>query len=294
MADPMPFFDQKHRRIGLQLYTLGDDAGADLDATFAQVAKIGYRDIELPGLYGQSPAAIAAAARRAGVEISSLHLAVSTRSGVEGLSLASPPDAIAAALGELGAARAVMPIALFPEGMQPREGETPQQMIARSFAAVGSDIWFRTAAKLNETAAALRPHGIRLGYHNHNLEFAPLGRENGWDILTRECEPRLVDFEVDTGWVATAGIDVAGFIRRYGERITQLHVKDVAVGGKVNFALAMEPAEVGAGALDWPSIFTAARDAGVQHYYVEQEPPFSIPRFEAIRRAYSYLDRLTV
>jgi sugar phosphate isomerase/epimerase len=288
-TEATPFFERIGKPIGLQLYTLGDEAGRDLDATFAAVAEIGYRDIELPSLYGRKPADIAAAAQRAGLTISSLHLPPMR---APGLSLLSSPAEIAEGLGALGAKRAVAPIMLFPADFRPQAGESFPAAIARSLAAVGEDPWQRTAALLNERASALKPSGIGIGYHNHNVEFAPIGKTNGWEILVKECDPHLVGFEVDVGWVATAGRDPAAFLERYRGRVKQLHVKDVAAGNETNFAITMKPTEVGAGTLDWKRILPAAQAAGVEHFYVEQEPPFAIARMEAARRSYAFLAQL--
>src|SRR5436305_943792 len=45
------FFTGHDLKIGLELYTLGDVVAKDLDGTFARVAEIGYREIELPNLF---------------------------------------------------------------------------------------------------------------------------------------------------------------------------------------------------------------------------------------------------
>ena len=110
--------------------------------------------------------------------------------------------------------------------------------------------------------------------------------------LLRECDPRLVSFEVDIGWVVTAGREPIAFLHSLHGRAAQLHVKDVAPGNTVNFALSMKPAEVGSGTLDWAKILPAAYAAGVRHFYVEQEPPFAIPRMEAARKSYAFLSHL--
>ncbi|CAN7318642.1 sugar phosphate isomerase/epimerase [Phenylobacterium sp. LjRoot225] len=291
-AEHKPFFERIGLPVGLQIYTLGEEAARDLGATFAKCAAIGYRDIELPSLYGRTPAAVRQAADQAGLMISSLHLGVSTRGPASGLSLTSAPSEIADSLGVLGAKRAVLPIMLFPENMRPQPGESVQAAIGRAVGAAGEDLWKRTAALLNERGAALKPLGVQLGYHNHNVEFAPVGKTNGWEILAKETDPAVVSFEIDVGWVATAGLDPAAFLKRHSGRVTQLHVKDVAAGNSVNYALSMKPAEVGAGKLDWARILPAAYDAGVRHFYVEQEPPFAIPRMEAVARSYAYLSKL--
>lgn len=287
------FFARVGLPVGLQVYTLGDEAGRDVDATFAQIAAIGYREIELPSLYNRKPADLRAAADKAGLAISSLHIPPVMRGmGGAGLTLGSAPAEIADALGALGARRAALPIAPFPDNFRPQPGETMQATIGRTFAAAGADHWRRTAAMLNEKGAALKPLGVALGYHNHNMEFAPVNGTTGWDILVKETDPAAVHFEVDVGWVATAGRDPAAFLRRHRGRVAQLHVKDVAAGNTTNFALSMKPAEVGSGTLDWAKILPAAYDAGVRHFYVEQEPPFAIPRIEAARKSYAYLAQL--
>jgi sugar phosphate isomerase/epimerase len=284
------FFQRTGTPIGLQVYTLGDDAGKDLNATFASIAAIGYREIELPGLYGRSAREIRVAADKAGLTISSLHVPVDTR-GQPGLSFTSPPAEIADTVLALGARHAVAPTALFPQGMRPQPGESMQAAIGRAFAAAGEDPWKRTAALINPVAVALKPRGVHVGYHNHNMEFAPIGKTTGWDILLREFDP-AVELEIDVGWIATAGLDPVAFLKRHSGRVSQLHLKDVAAGNTANYALTMKPAEVGSGVQDWARILRAGRDAGARHFYVEQEPPFAIPRIEAARKSYAYLSQL--
>ncbi|MCE7798285.1 sugar phosphate isomerase/epimerase [Sphingobium sufflavum] len=288
-----PFFQRIGRPIGLQLYTLGDGIGRDLDATFASVAAIGYREVELPSLLGRQPAEIAAAARRAGISITSLHLPLLTKGSPNGLSMASDAAKIADSLGVLGAKWAVAPILLFPDGFRPNPGESMPMAISRSVAAAGEDIWKRTAALLNDKGRALKPLGIGVGYHNHNVEFASVGRTTGWEILWRETDPALVSFEVDTGWIVAAGMDPVQFLRAHHGRIRQLHVKDVAAGTTPNFTIAMNPTEVGSGTVDWARLLPEAHRAGVRHFYVEQEPPFAIPRLEAATRSYAFLSKLS-
>lgn len=289
-----PFFSEVDRPIGLQTYTLGDEIVADIPAAFARIAAIGYRELQLPGLYDQTPEMLAAAASNAGLPITSLHLAVSTRGNTPGLSLSSPVQEIVDSMGVLGAKQAVLPMLAFPENMKPRDGEDVRAMIARSILEAGPDLWKRTAALLNEKGALLKPEGISLGYHNHNMEFAPLGETTGWDILVDETDPNLVEFELDVGWVAAAGLDPANLLASLAGRVSLLHVKDLTAATKPNYALAMQSTEIGAGIQDWPAILAAAEKAGVRHYYVEQEPPFAIPRFEAITKSFQYLSALSI
>lgn len=286
------FFERIGKPVGLQIYTLGDDAAKDIDATFARVAQIGFRDIELPGLLGRKPADLKAAADRAGLRLSSIHLPLQGMPGGSGLSLMSAPQKIADDLGALGIFQGVAPIAPFPPDFRPQKGEDMKAAIGRSFAAAGKAHWQRAAATLNERAAALRPFGILVGYHNHNIEFAPVEGTTGWDVLVSETDPRLVHFEVDVGWVSAAGLDPVAFLRSHAGRCRWMHVKDVKASTQANYVLAMDPSEVGSGRLDWARILPAARAAGVEHFYLEQEPPFTMPRIDAAAKGYQFLSRL--
>jgi sugar phosphate isomerase/epimerase len=286
------FFERVGLPVGLQIYMLGPDAGKDIDATFAQVAQIGYREIELPSLLGRQPAELAAAGKRAGLTISSIQLPLlAMMAGPAGLSMMSEPSRIADELGTLGARWAVAPIVLIPANFRPQPGESMSAALSRTVAEAGEDIWKKTAAALNQRASLLRPLGIHVGYHNHNLEFAPIGKTNGWEILWKETDPKLVHFEVDVGWVATAGLDPVAFLKRAAGRVSLLHVKDAAKDNPQSYHIDMKPAEVGAGTLRWDRILPAAYDAGVRHFLVEQEPPFIIPRIEAARRSYTFLSK---
>lgn len=286
---PRTFFNRKALPIGLQLYSLGDEPSKDLGGTLARVAGMGYRDIELPSLLGKTAAELKTAADKVGLKYSCLHLPISPLFGGSGLSLADPAQQVADAAHALGIKNIVVPIQLIPEGFMPKPGESFQTAIANAMAAAGADIWKRTAAALNEKAAALKPHGIKLGYHNHNIEFAPVGDTTGWGILMREIDPTLVSLELDIGWIAAAGLDPVAFLGKHKGRVRQLHVKDVKATTKTNFALGMDPTQIGDGKLDWAKILPAAYKAGVRNFYVEQEPPFAMPRMDAIKRSYDYL-----
>ncbi len=285
-------FEKLNRPIGLQLYTLGDEPSKDLAGTLAKVALIGYSDLELPQLYGKTPAELKAAANAVGVSFSCIHLAATPNTPKTALSLMSDTQRIVDDLGALGVKSAVLPIMLFPDNFTRAENETFQAALARSLFAAGEDIWKRTADLLNEKAQALKPHGISVGYHNHNVEFQAIGKTNGWEILAKETDKKLVSFEVDVGWLAAAGVDPVAFFKRYSGRCRQMHVKDVKPTTKTNYALSMDPTEIGSGKLDWKRILPAAQKAGVRNFYVEQEPPFSATRMEAVEKSYAFLSTL--
>jgi sugar phosphate isomerase/epimerase len=292
-AAPRPLFFQRiGKPVGLQLYTLGDEPQKDLDGTFAKVAAIGFRNLQLPGLFGRTPAELKAAADRAGVTFSCVHLPVMPNITEAMLSMQSPTQRIVDDLGVLGIKDAVLPIMPIPASFRPKPNEDFRAAIARTIAEEGADLWKKTAALLNEKAAALKPHGIRVGYHNHNVEFIRFGKQTAWDILTSETDKELVYFEVDIGWITAAGLDPVAFLRRMKGRVRWMHVKDVKASTKPNIALMMDPTEVGSGKQDWARILPAAHKAGCENFYIEQEAPFEMPRIDAAAKGFRYLSAL--
>jgi sugar phosphate isomerase/epimerase len=288
-ASSATFFQRTGLPIGLQIYTLGEEAAKDIDATFATVAEIGYRTIEMPGLLGRTASEIRAAADRAGLAIGSLHVPLFAMGPGTGLMFGDEDARIADVLGTLGAKWAVAPIALFPETFQmPADGNMAAAIVS-AFRQSGTDIWKRTASLLNQRAEALKPLGITVAYHNHNIEFMPIGDTSGWKIITGETDPSLVSFEIDLGWIATAGLDPVAFLNGIAGRVAMVHVKDVAATNKANYGMEMHPTEVGSGTLDWKKLLPAAYDAGARLFYIEQEPPFTMERIESARRGYQYL-----
>jgi sugar phosphate isomerase/epimerase len=271
------FFAGHDLPIGLQLYTLGDAPDNDLDGTLQAVAKIGYRTVEGVGYMKHTAAEFRAALDRAGLSCPSTHVPLQPDSG-GGPSLAGDLGPLAADMHRLGVKYVVVPMFVAPQG-------SGRQMTA--------DDWRRVAAQLNGKGAALKREGLKLGYHNHNVELARLGSKTALDLLLENTDPGLVWFEMDAGWVAAGGAEPIPLLRAHPHRFRLMHVKDLKASTVPNTALRMDPADVGAGSLDWKAILPVAYEVGVRYYYVEQEPPFAEPRMQAARNDYDYLARLS-
>jgi sugar phosphate isomerase/epimerase len=272
-TEPTPFFKRHHLPIGLQLYTVGAQARKDLNGTLAKVAAAGYQTVELAGLYGNSPQAVRTAADKVGLRYTSIHLPTQAQNGEPGLD--QPPEQLAAAMQVLGLSDVVLPSQLPQVGPQ-----------------ITADDWKATANYLNDKAAVLQKVGLRLSYHNHNLEFRPIGNSNGLEILLQETDPKLVHFEMDVGWVAAGGEDPLPILEHHKGRFKMMHVKDLMATTKSNYAMQQDPAEVGNGMLPWVKILDVAYATGVRKFFVEQEPPFKHDPLESIAISAKYLSTI--
>jgi sugar phosphate isomerase/epimerase len=283
------FFAGHDLPIGLQLYTLGEAPYRDLDGTLRTVAGIGYRTVESVGFMKRTAEEFRAALDRAGLACPSAHVPLQPDAG-GGPTLAGDVAKLAADMHRLGARYVVVPIfAVPPRFGGPRKGEDGVGFLARVGAQMTADDWRRLAAQLNAKGAALQREGVKLAYHNHNVEFARHGSKTGYELLLENTEPGLVWFEMDVGWVAAAGVDPIPLLRAHRHRFRLMHIKDIEASTVPNNGFRMDPADVGAGTLDWKTILPAGYEAGVRYYYVEQEPPFAGPRMDAARADYEYL-----
>ena len=237
-AAPAPLAGKVNRgRISIQLYSLRELMDEDLDAVFAELRRLGYRKVEHAGFHGRSPEEFKAALDAHGLRATSGHTNVpypfdedEWRQIVEDATL-------------LGQSSIVEPLPRFAiPGLISRNSGAP------------STVWADYAHTMNRAAEIAAEVGIRVGYHNHNVEFFPLldnpsGR--AYDVLLAESDPALVHFEMDLYWVWNAEQDPVEWLNAHPKRFRQFHVKDMDEEG--NFA------NPGEGIIDFARIFSTVQ-----------------------------------
>lgn len=285
------FFAGHELPLGLQLYTLGKAPYRDLEGTLKAVAAIGYRTVETVGLMNRTAPELRTALERAGLSCPSAH--VPFEPAGPGPTLSGDIAKLAADMHRVGVEYVVVPILPVPPRFgSPGKGEEGGQFLSRVARQMSAGEWRQTAELLEAKGAALKREGLKLAYHNHNIEFAATGSQSGYELLLENTGADTVWFEMDVGWVAAAGVDPIPLLRAHRNRFRLMHIKDLRSSTVPNHDFKMDPADVGSGRLDWKVILPAGYQAGVRYYYVEQEPPFPTPRLDAARADYEYLARL--
>ena len=253
-------------KAGLQLYTLRDYIGQDTKGVLAKVAKAGYQEVETYGyssdkhFWGMKPAEFKAALAANGLTTPSGHydLGGYLRDGDEALL-----DATIAAAKACGQQYLIVPY------LDEKLRATPAD--------------FRTlAAKLNKAGARCQRAGLRLGYHNHDFEFKPIGGTTLYDVLLKETDPALVAFEMDVYWVVRAGQDPIKLIKNHPKRFPLWHVKDM------DKAKPDLNTEVGSGSIDYRKLMAYANPAGLKHAIMEQEN-FAQDAYQSIAQSAAYM-----
>lgn len=279
-----PFFGHHGIALGLQMGVVGPDFDKDPVETLRNVRSIGYRAVEI-NVAVRDPALLRKQLDDAGLACTSGIISMGP------LNLDKPGPLIEAAQ-KLRLTDVVLAALMPPGGFRPTQTKDLMAAYVEMTTTLNADDYHKTAQKLNEQGRALAKGGLRLGYHNHNFEFRRFGDETGLEILLKNTEPALVSFEMDVGWVTAAGLDPVTLLKAHPGRFRQMHVKEVSKDTDPNTVINIVAAPVGKGVVDWPRVLAAARAAGIKHFYVEQDPPFAIPRTQMIAEAYAYLSKV--
>lgn len=140
------------------------------------------------------------------------------------------------------------------------------------------------AAVMQKAGAKLRKAGIGLMYHNHGWEFKLYDGTAGLDILLANTDEENLKLELDSYWCTKAGIGVTAYIKKHGERIAAIHIKDMSPQDE-------KITEIGTGILDFKTIVREGTGLGVKWFSVEQDYG-SQSELECARIAYEYLKQL--
>jgi sugar phosphate isomerase/epimerase len=226
--------------IGLQLYTVREELRKNFEGTLSQIAQIGYREVEIPGLPGRSAQDVRAILRRVGLKAPS-----GTRRFEH---LDSDLSQVLDDSRTLGHQYIVLT-------------EVPAQLQNQPTL----DGYRRLGDRLNRIAESIARAGMTLAYHNENTDFVPIDGQLPYDALLEAMDPKLIKLEIDLYWMIHAGQDPLKYFARWPGRIPLVHVKD-------RHAPPLDAmADVGSGTIDWRRIFAQHQQAGIEHYIVERD-----------------------
>ena len=243
---------ESRKPLGIQLYTLRDEMVRSVPATFQQLARIGYGEVEFAGYFDYDAKAIRGLLDEHGLTAPSSHVPLE-------LLQPEPEEAIefAAAVGH----RYIV---------VPWLAEEQRQTI---------DQYRRTAETFNSIGEKCKAAGLQFGYHNHDFEFDVTDGEIPYDVLLSETDPGLVAMEMDIFWLTKAGHSPLQYINEWPGRFPLWHIKDMLSDGTM--------ADVGDGEIDFPALFEQRDKAGLRHGFVEHDQPEDA--FRTARRSFEFL-----
>jgi len=235
--------------LALQIYSARKFT--PLDDQLAIVARNGYTHIETFGPFHDDPEASRKQIEAHGLKVRSAHIALDLVIGDTGKAID-----IAKALGAKYAIAPYLPVD------------------ARPTDATG---WRAIGDKLQTAAEICAPHGVSVGWHNHDFEFKAL--PDGSLPITHLLGDKLL-WEADLAWVARGGGDPAAWIEHYRGRLAAVHVKDIAPAGEKTDEDGW--ADVGTGVLPWAKLWALSVEAGAELFVAEHDNPNNFERFARV------------
>jgi sugar phosphate isomerase/epimerase len=274
-------------RLGLQLFTVRELLKHDLEGTLGAVAGLGYSEVELFGFGGnafiQDP--LFGRSAREMREILDRHHLSAPCTQISGRVDDVRP--IAEAAHALGVHTLI--VAMAPEFLTiTKEGPVVSGVES-------ADQIRGLAERLNRLGVTCEKEGLELGYHNHHMEFAPLGPTRAYDLLLERTDPGLVRMELDVGWAQAGGVAPADYLSRYQGRFVSCHLKDF--DPERPFSAPPPPipemsrmVAPGDGVVDFAAVLAEMDRQGIAHGFVECDLPEDA--MEAARRGIHYLKNL--
>lgn len=251
--------------LGLQLYSLRGEFIRNVPVTLEKVKAFGFREVELASTYNLSPERFKQMLDANGLKAVGGHYPFERyRDDAEGIAR----EAKTLGLEYVGCA------------WIPHEAPFDEKECREAIAV------------FNRAGEALAKHGLKFFYHVHGYEFHPYGDGTLLDLMMKETKPEFVRWEMDVFWVVHPGHDPVKLLRKYGSRWELVHVKDMKKGVKGDLSGKSDVTNdvaVGTGQMDWAAILKAAAEAGVKHYFIEDESPTVT---EQIPQSLRYLEKL--
>jgi sugar phosphate isomerase/epimerase len=276
----------KELKVGLQLYSVRDDMGRDVDATLKQVKEMGYDYVEFAGYFGKTAEEVRELLNKHGLECVSVHQTYD-------IFLKDEKESIDY-LKTIGAKYCAIPWM----GVEKHAGTELFEQTKKDFIQVGE---------------SLKNAGIQLLYHNHEFEFESFEDKFLLDWLYDSIPSELLKTEIDTCWVKYAGQDPAEYLKKYANRSPVVHLKDFVAknlnSGSV-YALIDDSGKegkkasreengfsfrpLGQGIQDFPSIIKVAKEIGADYVIVEQDQSPTCPPLQAVKESREYLKGLGI
>ena len=265
--------------VAVQVYSVRDDASADLRATLEKIKAIGYDGVEFAGLYGYAPEDIKKMCEEIGLVPISAHVPYQD--------MVNDAEKVLSDYATIGCKFVAVPYL--------KEENRP-----------GTDDFPNVIENIKKIGAVANKLGMTLLYHNHDFEFIKLDGKYALDILYDEIPADLLQTELDVCWVNVGGEVPADYIRKYAGRCPVVHLKDfhgeksddmyelIGIDNKApkrpgNF----EFRPVGSGLQDFPAILKAAEESGATWVVVEQDKAsMGLTPMESITKSREYLKTL--
>jgi len=246
--------------IALQLFSVREDCARDLPGTLKAVAEMGYDGVEFAGYYNRTAKELRKMVDDLGLKVAGTHIGLNTLQGDE-LEKTIEFNKI------LGNKFLIVP-------WIPEELRNSKQA------------WLNVAQLFSDVSKKVKRKGMRVGYHNHHMEFIPIDGEMPWDIFYGAASPDVV-MQLDTGNALHGKIsvdEVLAIMKRYPGRAVTVHLKE--------FSATNPKAIIGEGDMKWKQFFKLCETVGGTEWYIVEQESYAYPPLECVKRCVENLRKM--
>ncbi len=238
--------------VALGLFSVRGTLFTDMRGTLTKVKEMGYDGVEFYGPFSTLPQTIVDLLEELGLGICGWHVPLEALEGVNF-------PATVAYLKAVGVDNAVVPYLA---------GDSEQA-------------WEQYAKRMNAVALKLKELGMRLGYHNHNQEFATrFGGKTVWDIFFGALSSDVFP-QIDTGNGMQGGMNLMNELTKFAGRLRTIHFKPYKAGAPSHGHDAM----FGEDDTDLPAAVAACESGGAQWLIIEFETENTYSQMGGAREA---------
>ena len=222
---------RKRIPVGVQLYSVREQAAKDLPKVLEAIGKMGYKGVEFAGYYGfdKDPNGLRKLLDDNGLKCCGTHTGLETVTG-EALKATAELHHV---LGN-------------------------RFLIVPSLVAGNAAGWADLARTFNEIAAKAKALGMRVGYHAHAGDFLKFDGVTSWDIFFGNTGKDVV-MQLDTGNCMQGNGDPVAVLKTYPGRSATVHLKEF--GGPAD-------AVIGQGTVRWGEVFEICETTGGTEWYI--------------------------
>jgi sugar phosphate isomerase/epimerase len=238
--------------VGLQLYSIREQAQKDTAGMIATVAKIGYKGVEFAGYYGHPAKDLRKMLDDNGIVCCGTHTPYES----------VLPEKLSETIEfnhTIGNKFLIVPW---------MEGKTKQE-------------WLDKAKLFNELAAKVKKEGMFVGYHAHAHDFQLFDGVSAWDLFFGNTKPEVV-MQLDTSNCRDGGADPVAVLKKYPGRARTIHIK--ASGGGPD-------AVIGEDKVPWNEVFEFCETKGKTEWYILEHESGKDP-VDAVRRSFEALKKM--
>lgn len=259
LLSQLPFvlssFISAPKSIGCQVWTLREQLFEDFSESLKNMAKLGYKEVEMCSPLGYK-GSFDRFAKYRGAELKKMIEDQGLKCTSSHYTFNELRDDFGKAIDwthEMGIKQ--MPLSSF---WLPKDASV--------------DDYRKSCEELNVIAEKVKAEGIQMAFHNHHMEFEKRGNELIYDEMLKVLDPDLVKMQFQVA-VVDIGFKAADYFRKYPGRFISAHLADWSKEKNTQVP-------IGSGDVDWKDFFEASKIGGLQNIFVEMSPDKFAPSAE--------------